>query len=590
MHHYADHFGELRQLLSSDPRNLDADPGFLGPSSQDGSSLSSWSGFDAPRPSARMPSTRPPRATAYPLATRVRGASAAPQAPAPLPSARDAAGWSEVHRYLAQRQAGGAIPDVPPLPAAPAPLALPHGEPVERRAKRGKPMARRSLQKLFDAAADEESTWPSAGSIDIDDDVTDTASGSATSSQTDCAFPSSFGTPLGTPGALGMASRPETPSSAAPAASTIPLLHLLTSARGQRLTLAEAKAILLRVAEDLKEQHACGIVNRQVDLSEVVLTFHDDFATASLPVGKSAARLGSSSCLYGPRERGSEAYTAPEAARCPATRTVHTLQTDMWAYGALCFALLSGGTLPFGGQGICAQSSASCLFQTVDALQEWLHAQLTSKVEAMNELSEAQAACVGAPEMRVLGFDAGAVSLLLGLLRADPAQRLSAADVVEHAWLAEVAPMVPRMRASTLVPGIEEESGSDDSSAAQAPVPTLSDVLKRTEKLAFATPGEVKAGGSDGTTLGGAECPYPVIGHVAQPLEVCVDGQMMVVSALHAVYAVPGHGAMMSATPVAVAPYDGTATDATGDNKPTPTANCMDARGPRPLFMPLLDS
>jgi hypothetical protein len=47
-------------------------------------------------------------------------------------------------------------------------------------------------------------------------------------------------------------------------------------------------------------------------------------------------------------------------------------------------------------------------------------------------------------------------------------------------------------------------------------------------------------------------CPYPIVGHVAQPIEMEMDGQVVTMSALHAVYAVPGHGAMMAAAPVAV--------------------------------------
>lgn len=230
------------------------------------------------------------------------------------------------------------------------------------------------------------------------------------------------------------------------------------------------------------------------------------------------------------------------------------------------------------------------------------------QMEAANQLSAVQGKSRRAqPGMRVLGFDAQAASLLLGMLHADPAQRLPAANVAAHSWLAEVLPLLP----PTPDELAERLAGAQAGATAKAPPPappvpaasdgSLGDIQRRTARLAVDTQCISPLGGCSppdqaslpvGESLGGAGCQgsasasalsfsalssdppaarcspgaappaaavaapaagaFPVIGHVAKPMEVSVGGQRMVVPCFFAVYEVPGRGAMMSAQPVAI--------------------------------------
>lgn len=213
-----------------------------------------------------------------------------------------------------------------------------------------------------------------------------------------------------------------------------------------------------------------------------------------------------------------------------------------------------------------AEYSSTAMTNTVDALQCRLHKHLHSQIDVINQSIAAQAASTAGLdeddvlEMATIGFDFQAKKLLLGLLHADPAQRFCAEDVLSHPWVAEAIPFVPKMpsqssvllmQKSTVSPGGRNGGGNSNTDGRRETSPPMSDVLRRTEQLGFtpqsANPATLTAPAAT------AECPYPIIGHVAQPLEVVVEGRKVVISALHAVYNVPGHGAMMSAAPIAVA-------------------------------------
>jgi hypothetical protein len=205
---------------------------------------------------------------------------------------------------------------------------------------------------------------------------------------------------------------------------------------------------------------------------------------------------------------------------------------------------------------------------TVDALQRQLHLHINCQIDVINQLSAAQAAGASGSreedllEMTAIGFDVQAKKLLLGLLHADPAQRFCAEDVLQHPWVAEAAPFVPKMPLSSL-PGLPKASPGGGNDTNRERSPPMSDVLRRTEQLGFTpqstNPHLATAAAGSGLAApssvpnSAVECPYPIIGHVAQPLEVIVAGKKVTISALHAVYNVPGYGAMMSAAPLAVA-------------------------------------
>jgi len=308
-------------------------------------------------------------------------------------------------------------------------------------------------------------------------------------------------------------------------------------------------------------------------------------AVAILPPGRSAAVLGSNRCYWALKDPVFDAeHAPPEVACCPVDRPVaFTPAGDMWALGVVLFSLLSAGRLPFSTPScLCGidtggvmgdadvEDSSIAMTSTVDALQCRIHKHLHCQIDVINQLSNAQAAGTAGLEeedvleMATLGFDFEAKKLLLGLLHADPAQRFCAEDVLKHPWVAEAIPFVPKMSSPSNLPlmqksivnpggvggGAGHNGGGTIDGRRETP-PPMSDVLRRTEQLGF-TPQNANP-----TTLtapaAAAECPYPIIGHVAQPLEVTVEGRKVVISALHAVYNVPGHGAMMSAAPLAVA-------------------------------------
>jgi hypothetical protein len=549
-------------------------------------------------------------------------------------------------------------------------------------------MARRSLQALFDLAAEDSSTWQTSGAStaggDTEDDGDTGFFASATSGDsslllhnntTNNTKPSPLASSVSdadadavaaaavlarlpgpsTPancdsGLLGEAvavgtlvpgSRPaESPLDAATTtitaggaaknssqdclSSIVPLRHLLMSERGRKLTALEAKAIILRVAEDLAALHAANAVHRRVSIESISLTTclprgsntttttttdahngdgnsrpstsnaaaaapqeENGIAVAILPPGRSAAVLGSNRCYWALKDPVFDAeHAPPEVACCPIDRPVaFTPAGDMWALGVVLFSLLSGGRLPFStpsclcgietetggviGDAERANSSTTVMASTVDALQCRLHNHITCQLDVINQLSAAQAAGTAGIqekdflEMAAIGFDSLAKKLLLGLLHADPAQRFCAEDVLNHPWVAEAIPFVPKMhfpssfqfkqKSISASPGGADNNNGGNNYGRRETSPPMSDVLRRTEQLGF-TPQSANTNPSTLTAPAApAECPYPIIGHVAQPLEVTVAGRKVIISALHAVYNVPGHGAMMSAAPLAVA-------------------------------------
>jgi hypothetical protein len=525
-------------------------------------------------------------------------------------------------------------------------------------------MARRSLQALFDLAAEDSSTWQTSGAStaggDTEDDGDTGLFASATSGES--IKPSPLVSSLsdaeaaaaailaGMPGPstpancdsglLGAAdaacvggsggngsSRPGSPLDATTGAPTtaingshpnvqdnlsslVPLRHLLMSERGRRLTALEAKAIILRVAEDLAALHAANAVHRRVSIESISLTtcIANGVAVAILPPGRSAAVLGSNRCYWALKDPVFDAVHAPpEVACCPVDRPVaFTPAGDMWGLGIVLFSLLSAGRVPFsapsclctvgggGGQdgddggGSSSMSISSAMTSTVDALQRQLHSHINCQIDVMNQLSAAQAAgATGTTEedlmeMMAIGFDAHAKKLLLGLLHADPAQRFCAEDVLKHPWVAEAVPCVPKMPPSSL-PFVQK--------TAREASPPMSDVLRRTEQLGF-TPQSNNphhlpvATATAAPVTAPGECPYPIIGHVAQPLEVMIGGRKVTISALHAVYNVPGYGAMMSAAPSGVADPDevaaaAAAAQANGHLSPEALAEHLLSRGGR---------
>ena len=438
-------------------------------------------------------------------------------------------------------------------------------------------MARRSLQALFDAAAEDCSTWmTSVSGGDTEDDADNMVGCKSTATTSDFASGGSGGgsksqlmgpsTPGNCDSGLGIHTQAHRRSSSSlqrtdasmsmeageeeeeleveaaasapptPTPSPIPLHHLLMSERGQRLTVLEVKAIILRVAEDLAALHAADMVHRRVAVDAIHLTTNTNTSTidihhmavATLPRGRSAAPIHPSSrCYWALRdlEEWGNGFAPPEVTSCPLDRpTTYTPAGDMWSLGIVLFSVLTGGRLLFGEAGVGAD-----LAMTTDAVQRGLTHRIATEIDAVNK-GEEGGGCGG--------IDAGAKALLMGLLRADPAQRLTAVDVVNHPWVAEVASLIPTdVVLPQVTPKLQREQQQQQEKSTWES--RGAEVTRRTQKL------DISA--SD------TSVPYPILGYLAQPIEMNVEGKMVTFSAMHAVYSVPGHGPMMSAEPVALA-------------------------------------
>jgi serine/threonine protein kinase len=323
--------------------------------------------------------------------------------------------------------------------------------------------------------------------------------------------------------------------------TTVPLRSLLDAPRGRCITSLEAKAVLYRMADDLATLHSERIVHRRVSLDAAQLTLVEGYAAVALPSGNAAIRLPIGTGSYiAPREANVDAaHLPPEAAGCHQDRTVHTCQGDMWAFGVAAFQLLTNGALPFD------VIDLAVLGGTVDDMQNWIDDNLKLALCAYLPAEP------GRRHHECVGIDNHAATMLAGLLRADPAQRLTAIDVLQHPWLSDVVDLLPKaavfaamqvvaatpLRTNTTTAtkthsshGVAASSFTENS---VAPVPIAND------------------GGQP-------RCPYPLIGHVARPVQVrdSLSGEVHTMSALHAVYEVPGNGPMMSANPVKMVPLE----------------------------------
>ena len=228
----------------------------------------------------------------------------------------------------------------------------------------------------------------------------------------------------------------------------------------------------MQVASDLASIHGSGGIHRHVAISSIGLERSGNLSTARLLAHPANVSAGVRRSFTSPKLSGVDAYLSPELARCPAHLTTYTPAGDMWGLGVVLFVLLSGSHVPFGNRGLCWTSVPNMPGpgESVDRLQRWLEVgrlscmptlapaaaapsgyaagrlaarpvllstrcclqeHLLCKVEVINQLSAAQQAQRGGAgfEVRVVGFDPDATSLLSALLRADPAQRPTAEQV-----------------------------------------------------------------------------------------------------------------------------------------------------------------
>ena len=383
----------------------------------------------------------------------------------------------------------------------------------------------------------------------------------------------------------------------------VSLVELLTETeRGSKLTLPEAKALVYSLAEDLRDIHAgCG-VHTSVCLSSTALGIVDGTGRACL-LRKSR---GGVYAHAGAAVRAGEVAVVvhqqtmpPEMAHCRQDM-MHRLVTakgNMWSLGCIMFALLSGGVDPFGAQGVGVCGGAVMLL-SVDRQQSWLSSFMADLMRSVNGRKvggdivggggseEGHGDATGMERVfavgrGVVGFDRLASDLLLSLLRVDPAQRLSAEEVLCHPWFDAVRERMPQGgTAGSLDCGhTEGDLGNTRRSSRSGNDRSLSDNRQESDR----SDGFDGCGGSDRSepserserserpdlkysrlhqkyifidpSVLSPMHPYTLIGHVKKEIEFESLGETYGGIGVFAVYNVPHHGTMMSAKPIKVIPH-----------------------------------
>lgn len=311
------------------------------------------------------------------------------------------------------------------------------------------------------------------------------------------------------------------------------LVDLLSQTdRGRRMSLLEVKAIMYSIAHDLYAIHADDRVHCQLNLDTVVLRIMDGSGRASIKAGENnhkhivpfseVKRLKDVLGVVA----GSD-YGPPESASCSKHNYIITEMGNMWSFGCLLFALLSGGETPFGPEGIkvCGEATLS---SSIDRQQQWLSCYLENEILHVNNSGNT----VDEEMMRVVGFDDDSIDLLHSLLRMDPGQRLSPRAVLDHPWFNGVRECLPH---SDSVYDHDDASGKGMDNYEYSP---------SLEQHIFIDP-----------SLLSAMHPYQLIGHFNREVRFQSLGECFRGMAIFAVYNVPGHGSMISAKPIKIKPF-----------------------------------
>ncbi|KAI8106304.1 hypothetical protein M9435_000850 [Picochlorum sp. BPE23] len=413
--------------------------------------------------------------------------------------------------------------------------------PESRPLKRKRPVVRKNLQTLFDAAV------PAHGASVGNDTTGSLGAGSGSSTLTDTDFWNSSGgdstmwtSSQGTEESSAVKSDAQDP--------IIPLSDLLESERGHGITLLEIKAMLYSVAEDLLEMHAGNSVHQKMNLQSVVLQIADGAARASIQAGqdnaKEIALLGKAFPIRKGAKREIDGFCPPENVYCSENALVVTDKGNMWSFGCILFSLLSGGEMPFGelGVGICGGQT---MFSSVDRQQEWMDSHLESKMRDVNRVAREHGPSDGVhsknTQFKVLGFDNAAMSLIEDLLRVDPAQRPSAEVVLNHIWFEGIRDCIPH---SCRSPDAVSETVEEPLPEEEKHWP-LDNYEYSSERHAYVY--------IDPSLLSPLH-PYPIVGRVEKETTFVSHEQLFVGTATYAVYDVPGQGTMMSAKPISIRP------------------------------------
>lgn len=322
----------------------------------------------------------------------------------------------------------------------------------------------------------------------------------------------------------------------------VPFSCLMKTHRGQNLKSKEVKAILFRLADDIAKMHSEGIIHRSVNMDTSVLAISNGHGLAKLPLGTTALKLpiGVDSC-YEHRKHPIELHLPPEALYCSEERTVYSREGDIWALGILIFQLLNGGKLPFDIYEMIDLEGSS-----VDVLQEWITNSISSSSTEDGLLRSRNSEELSEMQSRI-----DIVQLVRKMLRADPGQRPTAINILQEDSLSDTAELLP---SDIVMPGASAISLCQNVEIFQRETEQNEDHALCSEGKSF-TSNDIETNSLpvDQKTV----FPYPILGQIAQ--EVCVkdlQGCHRTLVAIHVVYDVPGHGPMMSASPYRVISKD----------------------------------
>lgn len=190
------------------------------------------------------------------------------------------------------------------------------------------------------------------------------------------------------------------------------------------LTDTHVQYLAQQLLKVIRDMHACGIVHRDIKPQNILV--NADCTLKLCDFGM--ARMDSSG---GDRFMWSDYvttrwYRAPEMLS-RAGRHEYTKASDMWSAGCVIAELLTGGKAMFPGRSVAHQIS----------LIEKVMGPMDAAATGYNDLLEYRLAC--APP--------GAVSLLRGILKYDPKERMTADQALSHDFFAAALP--PSSSAST---------------------------------------------------------------------------------------------------------------------------------------------
>lgn len=165
-----------------------------------------------------------------------------------------------------------------------------------------------------------------------------------------------------------------------------------------RYTEPEAAAVIARVADALQYCHARGIVHRDLKLENLLLTDSSESAEVKIADFGLAKLISQSQAMA--TACGTPGYVAPEIL----SQKGYTEKVDCWSLGVILYIMLCGFP-PF------YDENNAVLFQTI------------------------RAGDFGFPSPYWDDISEEAKDLVRKLLRVDPKDRLSAAEVLEHPWI-----------------------------------------------------------------------------------------------------------------------------------------------------------